>query len=308
MKKQKIILDVDPGVDDAVAMIYAYLCGKFDVKLVSVVAGNVGIEQTTKNALFVTEKFSPVPVKVVSGFSCSILGTDFPRLSVHGEKGLGGMAKIGKTKLKTINTPTYGVCEAIRDTVMQNKGEITIMGLGPFTNIALTLQKYPEIKPFIKQLLLMGGSIDGTGSVTPYAGFNVYSDPEACEILVKSKIPILFSPKEIGINTFITQPELDKFESFGECGKFVSKLYSGYRDLLLPNDKFATHDLCAVMALAKPEIFSTKNVSVKVNVKSPKKRGQTIFKDLPESNIALYYDASATKIVKELERVLKKAD
>lgn len=306
MKKQKIILDVDTGVDDAIALLYAFLCDELDIKLISVIGGNVKVNQSTLNTLYMTQNFARYPIPVVKGSSKPLKKALPAKLGVHGKKGLGNVIEVTQTKLKPINSRGYGASEALRDAVLNNKNEVTIVCQGPSTNVALALQKYPQITPFIQKILVMGGSLDGSGSITKYAGFNVYCDPDACDIIVKSGIPIVFSPKEIGLNTYLTQPILDRWAKLSKTGEAVKNLYNGYHDLLLPADKFATHDLCAVMSIVKPQYFKTKPVLVKVNTTDGRKRGQTIFEEAQQSHISLIYQADRRKIIKEFDRKLQK--
>lgn len=307
MKKQKIILDVDPGVDDSIAMIYGFLCDELDIKLVSVIGGNVDLNQCTLNALYITQNFAKYDVPVVKGSSKPLKKRMVHDLNVHGKKGLGNLIEVTSTQKKTINKRGFGACEAIRDVIMANKNEIIFVCLGPSTNLARTFEKYPDVIKFIKKVVLMGGSVDGTGSITKYAGFNVYSDPDACDMVVKSGVPITFSPKELGLNTFVTQPILEKWSSFNNVGDTVKKLYTGYHDLLLPTDKFATHDLCALMSLVRPQYYTSEQVDVSVNTDTGRKRGQTLFAKNDQSNITLLRSVDRKKVIKEFENKLKKA-
>ena len=307
MKKQKIILDVDPGVDDSIAMIYGFLCENLDVKLISVVGGNVDANQCTLNALFITQTFAKYDIPVVKGSVKPLKKRMVHDLNVHGKKGLGNLIEVTETHKKSINRRGYGVCEAMRDTILANKNQITVVCLGPSTNLAKTFEKYPDIKKYIKKVVLMGGSLDGSGSITRYAGFNVYSDPDACDLIVKSGVKIVFSPKELGLNTYIVQPILDRWCKFGFAGDMVKKLYNGYHDLLLPTDRFATHDLCALMSLVRPQYYTFKQVDAFINTDIGRKRGQTLFKDNPESNITLLCSVDRKKVLGELERKLKNA-
>ena len=308
MEKQKIILDVDPGADDAIAMIYAFLCKELDIKLISVVGGNVGIDQAGLNALFLTENFAKYNIPVVKGSGKSLKVTIDHKLSVHGKKGLGSEIEVESTNLKEINRPDYGADEAIRDTIIANKGEIIYVCLGPSTNLALALRKYPELKKMIKSVLIMGGSVDGSGSITPFAGFNVYCDPEACKEVIKSRLPIVFSPKELGLSAYLTSASLNKWVTFGRTGETAKKICTGYHDLLLPTNKVATHDLCAIMSIVHPEFYTSQKVTVKLNTTMNKKRGQTIFTQNENSRITLLTSCNRSKVLKEFEKKLKSAD
>lgn len=304
--KKNIILDVDPGVDDSIAMIYSFLAKQIEPRLICVTKGNKPIKQSTLNALYITENFSKTSPPVVQGAKESLAKHKTPSLNVHGKSGLGALINVSSTLTKTINRTKYGAEEAIRDCV--NKFDnITYICTAPCSTLAKSVQKYPEIQTKIKQLIVMGGTISGKGSITPYASFNAYSDPEAFDFVTKLGIPTIISPSETGLSVFLQQPLLDKWETFGKYGSIVKKLYNGYHDLLLPTDKFATHDLCAVMSVTHPEYFEFKDVKIFVNTTNEKERGQTLFKYKESSNIKLITNANRNKIITELERVLKEA-
>lgn len=304
--KKNIILDVDPGVDDAISMIYSFLTTKFDVRLICVTKGNKDLDQSTLNALFVTENFSKKQIPVVQGAKGPLKKKRIKKLNVHGKSGLGSKINVTQVNSQTINSQNYTASEAILDCVKKYKNIIYICN-GPCSTLATALNKYPQINDYVESYLIMGGTIKGTGSITPYASFNMFSDPEAALRIIKTKKPITFSPSEIGLATYLDQPILDRWSTYGIYGQAVKDLYTGYHDLLLPTDKFATHDLCAVLSVAHPEFFEFEKVKVKLNTSDGKKRGQTIFKKKRKSNITLITKADREKIIKEFEKCLKRA-
>ena len=216
--KQKIILDVDPGVDDSISMLYSFLTDKLDVKLICVTKGNKDIEQTTLNALFITENFSKKPIQVVQGAKSPLKENNIPNLNVHGKSGLGNLINVTNVSSKTINSKNYGFEEAIFDCVKKHKDIIYVCN-GPSSSLAKALQKYPDIKNYLKKVLIMGGTYSGIGSITPYASFNIYCDPEATQIVLNNIEYVRFSPSEVGLSVFLTQRELDKWEKYGKYGK-----------------------------------------------------------------------------------------
>ena len=304
--KQKIILDVDPGVDDSISMIYSFLSPSLDVKLICVTKGNRDLKQSTLNALFIVENFAKQPVPVVQGSCSSLKQNDVPLLNVHGKSGLGDLINITNVSSSTINKQGYGFEEAIFDYVKKYDDIIYVCN-GPCSSLAKAIQKYPEILQKLKKVLIMGGTYSGIGSITPYASFNMYCDPDATQIILNSIEYVRFSPSEIGLSVFLNKQLLDKWSRYGKYGSIVKKLYTGYRDLLMPTDKLATHDLCSIMTITNPEFFQFKNVDVKINTTFSKKRGQTIFKDNPNSKHTLAWEADREKIVKHFDKLLKKA-
>ena len=304
--KQNIILDVDPGVDDAVSMIYGFLSNRLEIRLICVTKGNKDLRQSTLNALFITENCAKKPVPVVQGADGPIKPNKIPVLNVHGKSGLGRLINVTEVASQTINRDGYGSAEAIRDCVKKYSDVIYICN-GPSTSLALALQKYPEIARRLKMVLIMGGTMSGGGSITPYASFNIFSDPDATSIVLKSGAKVRFSPSETGLSVFLDQEILNRWEGYGKYGSLVKKLYTGYHDLLLPTDKFATHDLCALMSITHPEFFEIKKVEVSLNTGFGKKRGQTIFKEAAESKVELVSKANREKIVETFDKLLKRS-
>lgn len=172
-----IIIDTDPGIDDATAISIALSHPQFDVKMISTVNGNVGIEKTTANALKLKRFFnSSVPVH--RGASQPLINDIFEATSIHGESGMDGyeFPQINQDDLTSIHA-----VEAMRNLLVNTQEPLTLIAIGPLTNIAILLTSYPEVQPFIKEIVLMGGST-GRGNVTPLAEFNIYCDPEAFNV------------------------------------------------------------------------------------------------------------------------------
>lgn len=180
-----IIIDNDPGIDDAAAISVALNPPYFDVHMISTVNGNVDIDKTTANALKLKAFFnSEVPVH--KGASKPLLSPIREASHVHGESGMDGY---DFPSISTDNLSSIHAIEAMRNTLINAKKPITLIALGPLTNIALLLNTYPETKQYIKEIILMGGST-GRGNVTPLAEFNFYCDPEAAHIIFTSGLSI----------------------------------------------------------------------------------------------------------------------
>ena len=180
---EKVIFDLDPGVDDSMALILGLNHPEIQIKLITTTFGNVGIEQTTKNACYIAENFGGKDVKVYSGFEHGIKASNINASHVHGKTGLGAKIVAVDVKKKASNKEGYGAIEAMRDMVLENPGEINIVSVGPATNVAKLILKYPEVVNKIKRIVLMVGTLDGKGSITPYSSFNAYCDPEAVDVV-----------------------------------------------------------------------------------------------------------------------------
>ncbi len=175
-----IIIDTDPGIDDAAAISLALHHPQLDVQLISTVHGNVPLQRTTRNAQQLIEHFH-AHVPVASGAASPLVQKAVHAPHVHGESGMAGY---------TFDEPTTSLMsknsvEAMKDLLLQSTTPITLVPIGPLTNIALLLKMYPEVHTYIHQIVLMGGSV-GNGNVSVAAEFNVYADPEAAHIVFNS--------------------------------------------------------------------------------------------------------------------------
>src|SRR5215470_3894576 len=181
----RTIVDTDPGVDDAFALLLAMRSPELKIEAITAVAGNVPLELTLPNALRMAEIAGRTDIPVAGGASAPLARRLVTAAYAHGENGLGG-AVFPEPKITAVTTPA---AELIRQTVRKFPGQITIITLGPQTNIATALTTDPDLARMVRGLVMMGGSLSG-GNITPAAEFNVYVDPEASRIVFQSGIPI----------------------------------------------------------------------------------------------------------------------
>lgn len=247
--KQPIIIDTDPGIDDAAAISFAINHPEFDLKMISTVNGNVGIEKTTANALKLKRFFnSDIPVH--RGASQPLLSDIVDASDVHGESGMEGYTfpEINESDLDS----THAV-EAMRDVLVKNETPITLIPIGPLTNIALLLMTYPEVKTFIKEIVLMGGSAS-RGNVTPLAEFNIYCDPEAAQIVFNSGLPLTMIGLDVARSSSLTHDTINELSSINDTGKMLHQLFKHYR-----GDDFEkginVYDAYTLLYLLHPEHF-----------------------------------------------------
>ncbi len=300
---EKIILNVDPGVDDAMAMLLAFLSPDFDVKMIATTFGNVSIEQGTKNACFLVQNFGQVDTTVYEGSACALNTPPQNAMEVHGRTGLGTKIVAKNVKKKPGNYPGYGAIEAMRDYILKDPGQISIVAVGPVTDIAKLLTTYPEVKDKIKQIVMEIGSVDGKGSITPYASFNAYCDPDAVDIVIKSGVPILLTTKEIGTTAYYEEDQRQRFKNCGSVGQFLYDLCEGYVDKILEAHQYAVHDSAALLAMLKTDIFTREKVDMEINTSQDKKRGQTHFTLNKNSHITLVTGVNKHKLFKKMEEI-----
>lgn len=268
--KQPIIIDTDPGIDDAAAISFALNHPEFDLKMISTVNGNVGIEKTTANALKIKRFFnSDVPVH--RGASQPLLSAIVDASEVHGESGMEGYTfpEINESDLDS----THAV-EAMRDILLKSETPITLIPIGPLTNIALLLMTYPEVKAYIKEIVLMGGSAS-RGNVTPLAEFNIYCDPEAAQIVFNSGLPITMIGLDVARSSSLTHETINELKSINETGKMLHQLFKHYR-----GDDFEkginVYDAYTLLYLLHPEHFVVREADVQIETDGKLTRGASV--------------------------------
>ncbi|MBZ8171757.1 ribonucleoside hydrolase RihC [Staphylococcus cohnii] len=290
--KQPIIIDTDPGIDDAAAISFALNHPEFDLKMISTVNGNVGIEKTTANALKIKRFFnSDVPVH--RGASQPLLSAIVDASEVHGESGMEGYTfpEINESDLDS----THAV-EAMRDVLLKSETPITLIPIGPLTNIALLLMTYPEVKAYIKEIVLMGGSAS-RGNVTPLAEFNIYCDPEAAQIVFNSGLAITMIGLDVARSSSLTHETINELKSINETGKMLHQLFKHYR-----GDDFEkginVYDAYTLLYLLHPEHFVVREADVQIETDGKLTKGASVvdFKSqFPNTTVVMSVQANIFK-------------
>ena len=257
----KIIMDTDPGIDDAAALAMALNNPEIDLKLITAVAGNVTVDKTTANALKIVHFFKK-DVPVSAGAAQPLIKPFEDAARIHGESGMPGY-DFGDNYGQPIAKPAV---EALHDAIMA-EDEITLVPTGSYTNIALLLAEYPEVKSHIKQIVAMGGSISG-GNMTSVAEFNVFTDPDAASIMYQSGIPIVTVGLDVTLKALLTPATQAKLLSLGETGKMLHGLITHYNDG--DNEQgHPMHDVNTIFYLLHPEAFTTKDLWVDIQTSGP---------------------------------------
>lgn len=257
----KIIMDTDPGIDDAAALVMALNNPEIDLKLITAVAGNVTVDKTTANALKIVHFFNK-DVPVATGAAQPLIKPFEDAARIHGESGMPGY-DFGNDYGQPIDKPAV---EALHDSIMA-EDEITLVPTGSYTNIALLLSEYPEVKSHIKQIVAMGGSISG-GNMTSVAEFNVFTDPDAASIMYNSGIPIVTVGLDVTLKALLTPATQGKLLALGETGKMLHGLITHYND---GDDEqgHPMHDVNTIFYLLHPEAFTTKDLWVDIQTSGP---------------------------------------
>lgn len=278
MAARKIIIDTDPGQDDAVAILLA-LASPEDVEVLGItaVAGNVPLDLTSKNARIICELAGKVDVPVYEGCDRP-MGRDLVTAEhVHGKTGLDG---------PDLPDPEMPVEDAhavdfIIDTVRNHdSGTVTLCPLGPLTNIATALEKAPDIADRIQQIVLMGGAYFEVGNITPAAEFNIYVDPQAADIVFKSGVDIVVMPLDVTHKALVTKERNDAFRDLGTpVGVAVAQMTDFFERF--DKEKYGSngaplHDPCVTAYLIRPDLFSGRHINVEIETTSELTLGMTV--------------------------------
>ncbi|MCM3709083.1 nucleoside hydrolase [Sporosarcina luteola] len=258
--KTPIIIDTDPGIDDVIAITAALFAEELDVKLITTVGGNVGIENTTTNAVNLVN-FLGIDTPVAKGADQPLLNKLVSAAKVHGESGVGGYQFEVKENCALLSSKH--AVEELRDAILNSNEPITLVPIGPLTNIALLFKMYPEVKNNIKEIVLMGGAVKG-GNRTPVAEFNMFVDPHAAKIVFDEQIKIVMCGLDATLQTRISTDDIKEIEGYGKVGEMVSQLLAHYDSPSSTENDITIHDLCTIIYLTRPELFTTKRATVNV--------------------------------------------
>ena len=297
LNKPKVLIDCDPGIDDAIALVVA---NHFtEIIGITTVAGNVPLKLTTVNTQAICELLS-LDVPIHSGAAHAYSKQAVTAEHVHGHTGLG---ELSLPKPKNIVTSEHAN-DFLVD-ITKKEDDLTLIALGPLTNIAHAIDKDPSFVSRIKSITLMGGSAYGLGNVTASAEFNIFADPEAASIVFNSGAHI----KMVGLNlTRQIQMGIEHAKILSEnieniVSQSVSTLLYSYQSLISASTKNITvpmHDPCAVLAVTHPEFFIFEKRNVTVELDGIHTRGMTIVderKSVQQTNCAVGYQANSTELV-----------
>jgi purine nucleosidase len=275
---QKIIIDTDPGQDDAVAILTALASPEeLDVLAIVTVAGNVRLQQNSRNALKIVELSGRTEVPVYAGCERPLRRKLVTAEHVHGDTGLNG-PDLPEPRISL--QPEHGVDLLIATLLEHDANTVTLCALGPLTNIAMAMIKEPAVIPRIRHIVMMGGGYFEGGNITPVAEFNIYVDPEAADVVLRSGAPITMAPLDLTHGMQSTARRMDAIRALGNrTGIAVADMLGFSEDF--DRRKYGwqgapLHDPCVIAWLLRPELFAGRHINVTVETGSELTVGMTV--------------------------------
>jgi purine nucleosidase len=301
MPTRKMLFDTDPGVDDAMALLLALASPEIELLGVTTVFGNIDVRQTTRNALRVLEAVARTEVPVVAGAGAPLVRPKRTHVSfIHGADGLGG--ETPDTEERQATPWPGGAASFILDTARANPGEVTLVAVGPLTNLALALLLEPRLPSLVRQVIVMGGAVDVPGNASPVAEANIMSDPEAAARVMGAGWPVTLVGLDVTLKTLMSAEFLRELTATGTpmanlIGRMVPVYYRFYTEMVglagLP-----THDPSAMALALDPSLFTVERVRLHVETEG-RCAGQTVadrrrrnqWPGLPEVDVCVGVDS-----------------
>ncbi len=274
---RQIIIDTDPGQDDAVAILLALASAEVDVLGITCVAGNVPLALTQKNARIVCELAGRPDIAVYAGCDAPLIRTLVTAEHVHGKTGLDGPQMADPTMpLQDL----HGVDFIIDTLRTAPAGTVTLCVLGPLTNIATAFRRAPDIIPRVQEIVLMGGAYFEVGNITPTAEFNIFVDPEAAAEVFAAGVPLVVMPLDVTHKALTNRARVDAFRAMGTQ---VGDMVAAWTDFFERYDKekygsqgAPLHDPCVIAYLIQPDLFTGRHINVVVETGSDLTLGMTV--------------------------------
>lgn len=274
---RKIIIDTDPGQDDAVAILLALASPEIEVLGISCVAGNVPLHMTAKNARIVCELAGKPETRVFAGCDKPMARKLVTAEHVHGKTGLDGITLPDPTMPLQDQHSVDFLIETLRT---EPAGTVTICPIGPLTNIAAAMERAPDIIPRIQEIVLMGGAYFEVGNITPAAEFNIYVDPEAAKIVFDAGVPLVVMPLDVTHKALTTRARVEAFRALpGRVGPAVASwtdFFERFDKEKYGSDGAPLHDPCTIAYLLRPDLFSGRNINVEIETGSELTLGMTV--------------------------------
>ncbi len=265
----RVIIDTDPGTDDAIALIAALNSPELEVTALTTVTGNASLEDATRNALGLLTGLSRSDIPVYVGADIPLVGKFEFAENYHGPGGM--TTPLPEPKSAPIPTPAE---RYIRDAARDSERDLTIIALGPLTNVALAIQNEPDIMNQVKEIFVMGGAVEVGGNVTPYAEFNIYDDPRAANVVFGSDIPITLVGLDVCERVAFGLSDSDWREGTSTGERLAARIMEGWFGIHPEYDRYVLCDPLTVAAAIQPDLLVYRRAKVTVE-ESGEQKGRT---------------------------------
>ena len=257
---EPVVIDTDPGVDDAIALLMAFSCPQIDVVGLTTTAGNVPIGPATRNALAILEAVGRTDIPVARGATRPIRGRYAYARHVHSAEGL-----THPLPPPTSRTSDTGAVQFLAQTLRANPRAVTVIALGPLTNLARLHRDRPTVLPLAKRLLVMGGAVDTPGNITPHAEFNFYSDPTGARLVMESGIPLTLIDMAPCRQVFLTRADVESARPSSAAGILAERLLTGWFRQGATRERFNMYDPLTLVAAIAPRAIKLRSVTMTVD-------------------------------------------
>ena len=276
MKPKRIIIDTDPGIDDALAILLAIASPELQLDGVVTVHGNCSLEQATRNGLSILELANASHIPLAKGCELPLVQSSLLAPETHGNTGI-GYAKLPEPRIRP--TVQHGI-DFLIEQVMASPGEITLVAIGPLTNVAMAIRKEPKFAKSLKELVIMGGAIRLEGNTTALGEFNIYVDPHAAHIVFHSGIPMTLVPLDVTYQCILTAPDVEQLLKIDSpIPKFVkdsTDFYMQYHDEYQSIKGCIINDPLALALTFAPELCDYQDLPVDVDISGGVSMGKTL--------------------------------
>ncbi len=304
-KRYKIIIDTDPGVDDCYALIFMLSDPELDIKLITTTGGNLGLNTVTRNLFHLLKKLGISDIPVAKGSAAPLCRKAIDAKFIHQNEGMGGY--IPPKKETYPNLLKENAIEAMYRVIKENPGEIIPFLIGPHTNFAKLLTAHPDVKDLVPRIIYEGGSPYGAPGFPDHISFNMSYDPEAFDIVLKSRIPLVLVPSNMGRRkTHLSEELVEKIKNTNEVGAFIYQMFNKYWEPGFPDKRIATNDICTYAYLKHPEYFTY--LTADMIVDTDEAPGKTFAYFHKKGNIKILNNVNRKKFIKFLMERLKSYD
>jgi len=259
----RCVIDTDPGIDDAVAILFALQSGLFDVLGISTVAGNLGIPVTTRNAGRILALADRTGIPVVAGAERPLARKGFDTKDIHGGDGLGGVAFPEPAEPPLAANAVSWLAGLL---MHEPAGTVDLLALGPMTNLALLVREAPQAARRIRRLIAMGGAVDEPGNIGPRTEFNIAADPEAAQIVLSAGLPLTLIPLDATRRLRATRDDCRALAALGTPAAEASALLiEAYFNATTGRESRPLHDPCVMLLAARPKLFGLQRLGLSVD-------------------------------------------